>query len=426
MNAPDIIIIGAGPQGLAAASHAVERDLRPLVLEAGSGPAAAVAEWAHVRLFSDWSELIDPVAQRRLESTGWSRPGPGIPTGGEWIDRYLAPLADSLDSSPDCSVRYNERVVAVERAGDGFVVRSDRAQYHAPAVLDASGTWRSPRPAGAGGLPAPGEEHAAEAGLITYRIPDAPEVATLTGAHVVVVGSGHSAATAIGALTRLAARTAGIRVTWVMRRSRADSVWGGGDADALPARAALGDRARRAVESGAVELVTGFRTARIGEAASRAVLVAEDGRALAPADRVIVLTGFEPDLTFLSTLRLDLDPVLRAPARLAPEIDPAIHSCGTVAATGIAQLAQPEKGFVIVGAKSYGNAPTFLALTGYEQVRSVVAHLAGDTAAAARNELVLPETGVCGGTADDSCCAPAGPQPIMLGRTTVSSSVSLS
>lgn len=417
MTATDVITIGAGPQGLAAATHALERGLRPLVLEAGPGPAAAIAEWAHVRLFSDWSELIDAAAERRLAPTGWSRPGPGIPTGGEWIDRYLAPLADSLGPV----VRYGERVVAVDREGDGFVVRTEHAEFRAAAVLDASGTWRNPRPAGAGGAPAPGEEQAAQAGLIEYRIPDAAEVATLAGGHVVVVGSGHSAATAIGELTRLAARTAGIRVTWVMRRSRADAVWGGGDADALPARAALGERARRAVESGAVELVTGFRTARIDEAQGRAVLVAEDGRTLAPADHVIVLTGFEPDLTFLETLRLDLDPVLRAPVRLAPEIDPTIHSCGTVAASGIAQLAQPEEGFVILGAKSYGNAPTFLALTGYEQVRSVVAHLVGDHAAAARNELVLPETGVCGGTADDACCAPAaGPQPIVLGRATVS------
>ncbi len=48
--------------------------------------------------------------------------------------------------------------------------------------------------------------------------------------------------------------------------------------------------------------------------------------------------------------------------------------------------------------KSYGRAPTFLALTGYEQVRSVAAALAGDLESADRVELTLPETGVCGGT----------------------------
>jgi hypothetical protein len=51
----------------------------------------------------------------------------------------------------------------------------------------------------------------------------------------------------------------------------------------------------------------------------------------------------------------------------------------------------------LVGMKSYGRAPTFLVMTGYEQVRSITAALAGDHAAAARVELTLPETGVCGG-----------------------------
>jgi hypothetical protein len=125
------------------------------------------------------------------------------------------------------------------------------------------------------------------------------------------------------------------------------------------------------------------------------VLVAEDGRRLA-ADRVVVLTGFRPDLSFLSELRLELDPTLQAPVRIAAEVDPNVHSCGSVAATGAADLAHPEPGFFIVGAKSYGRAPTF-ALTGYEQVRSVVADVAGDHEAARRVELVLPDTGVCGG-----------------------------
>src|SRR5690606_35950309 len=114
---------------------------------------------------------------------------------------------------------------------------------------------------------------------------------------------------------------------------------------------------------------------------------AEDGRATAPADHLVVLTGFRPDLSFLSEVRLDLDPVLQAPRLLASEVDPNLHSCGSVRATGAADLAQPESGFFIVGAKSYGRAPTFLALTGYEQIRSVVAWLAGDFEAAARVEL---------------------------------------
>ena len=62
---------------------------------------------------------------------------------------------------------------------------------------------------------------------------------------------------------------------------------------------------------------------------------------------------------------------------------------------GHRELAHPEPGFYTVGIKSYGRAPTFLMLTGYEQVRSVVAAIAGDLAAADDVHLVLPETGVC-------------------------------
>jgi hypothetical protein len=58
-------------------------------------------------------------------------------------------------------------------------------------------------------------------------------------------------------------------------------------------------------------------------------------------------------------------------------------------------LSHPEPGFFTVGIKSYGRAPTFLLVTGYEQARSVAAALAGDLAAADDVRLVLPETGVC-------------------------------
>src|SRR5690606_35022407 len=153
---------------------------------------------------------------------------------------------------------------------------------------------------------------------------------------------------------------------------------GGGEADELPERGALGQRAKALVDDGTVALVTGFRTLELRPTDGGVVLVGEDGRTLPVADEVVVLTGFRPDLSFLGEIRLDLDPVLQAPRRLAAEVDPNLHSCGSVRATGAADLAQPDAGFYIVGAKSYGRAPTFLALTGYEQVRSVVAEIAGD------------------------------------------------
>ncbi|QEW01840.1 FAD-dependent oxidoreductase [Microbacterium lushaniae] len=436
-NALPVVVIGAGPQGLAAAAHLAERNVPTVVLEAGDGPAAAVAEWGHVRLFSGWPELIDAAGARVLAGTGWTAPATGYPTGAQWISGYLAPLAATLGDR----IRYGARVVGVSRLGRDRLVDAGRGEQpftvhvrpaegeeyrlQARAVIDASGTWSTPNPAGADGLPALGET--ATADLLSYRIPDFRDRAGFEGKHTVVIGSGHSAITAVLALARMARRDPHTTVTWALRRATAGNAFGGGDADELPARGALGATAKEYVDAGLVSLVTGFRVERVTREGERPVLIAEDGRTLT-ADRVVVLTGFRPDLSFLSELRLELDPTLQAPVRIAAEVDPNVHSCGSVAATGAADLAQPEPDFYLVGAKSYGRAPTFLALTGYEQVRSVVAELAGDHEAARRVELALPDTGVCGGAGlfdasgaslGGSCCAVPS-QVLQIGRAPAS------
>ncbi|WP_217170092.1 FAD-dependent oxidoreductase [Streptomyces sp. AC512_CC834] len=444
-----VVVIGAGPVGLAAAAHLTERGIEPLVLEAGDGPGAAVREWSHVRLFSTWGEVVDPAAEKLLAPTGWTRPDPATyPSGGDWAERYLEPLADALGDK----VRTGATVTGVSRAGRDRVVDADRdaqpfvvhAEYAdgreerilARAVIDASGTWTTPSPAGGSGLPALGERAAAD--RISYRVPDLTDPAVRarhTGRRTAVIGSGASAFTALAYLAELAeaADGAGTKTVWILRRGISGSTFGGGTADQLPARGALGLAARAAVDDGHADAVTGFRTEsfeRDGD--GRLVLVGEDGRRLEPVDEVIVLTGFRPDLSFLSEIRLRLDERLQAPAELAPLIDPNQHSCGTVYPHGHRELSHPEQGFHLVGMKSYGRAPTFLAMTGYEQVRSVVAAIAGDLDSADRVELTLPETGVCGGAglfdtsdapdAPDSqqadgggCCAPAPQQPVQLG-----------
>ncbi|MDF2508768.1 MAG: flavoprotein [Microbacterium sp.] len=433
MSELPVVVIGAGPQGLAAAAHLVERDENVVVVERGNDPAAAVSEWGHVRLFSAWPELTDAAARRVLEPTGWSAPAAGYPTGAEWVREYLAPLADALGER----IRYATTVTGVARQGrdkvvDGgrksqpFVVHTVDADGRegrllARAVVDASGTWDRPNPAGADGFPALGE--AAASDRISYRIP--ADVSELAGSHAVVVGAGHSATHAVLRLSELARRAPGTRVTWLLRRGSAANVFGGGLGDELPERAALGSRARKVIDEGVVELVTGFRVAAFRQSDNGLTIVAEDGREVTDVGHVFALTGFRPDTGMLRELRIDLDPALEAVAGIASEIDPNIHSCGSVGATGARQLAQPESGLFIVGAKSYGRAPTFLALTGYEQVRSVAAHLMGDHEAAARNELTLPDTGVCGGAGgfDDSagscCAAPSvlqiGARPVTVG-----------
>ncbi|MGQ5579790.1 NAD(P)-binding domain-containing protein [Streptomyces sp. ECR3.8] len=438
-----VVVVGAGPAGLAAAAHLTGRGIEALVLEAGAKAGAAVREWSHVRLFSTWGEVVDPAAEKLLAPTGWTRPDPATyPSGGDWVEQYLQPLADALGDK----VRTSATVTGVSREGRDRIVDADREQQPfvvhveyadgreerilARAVIDASGTWATAGPAGGSGLPALGEKAAAD--RITYRVPDLknPAVrARYAGKRTAVIGSGASAFTALAYLDELAESEdgGGTHAVWVLRRGISGSTFGGGTADQLPARGALGLAAKAAVDKGHADAVTGFRTEAFErDADGRLVLVGEDGRRLEPVDEVIVLTGFRPDLSFLSEIRLNLDERLQAPVELAPLIDPNQHSCGTVYPHGYRELSHPEQGVYLVGMKSYGRAPTFLAMTGYEQVRSVAAAIAGDLDSADRVELTLPETGVCGGaglfdtpdaqqTEGGGCCAAPEPQLVQLG-----------
>lgn len=432
-----VVVVGAGPVGLAAAAELLQRGIEPLVLERGPQAGAAVAEWGHVRLFSRWAEIVAPAARRLLEARGWSGPDADAsptdscptdpcPTAAQWADGYLRPLAAALGDR----VRVGAEVTGVARRGRDRVVDAGREsepltvhvrtphgeeRITARAVIDASGTWHTPNPLGGDGLPAAGERDAAD--RITHHLPDLsdPELRNrYAGRHVVVAGSGHSALTALIGFDELAAERPDTRITWLLRRGRLGDTFGGGAADQLPARGALGDRARAAVEAGRIAVETGFRTDVVErDGHGRLGLATVDGRRVSAVDEVVALTGFRPDLSWLSEVRLELDTTLQAPVRLAPLIDPNVHSCGTVYPHGAAELAHPEPGVYLAGMKSYGRAPTFLAMTGYEQVRSIAAELAGDTESARRVELTLPETGVCGGSGlpDQQADGHAGEQP---------------
>jgi thioredoxin reductase len=437
-----VAVIGAGPVGLAAAAHLLRRGEAPLVLEAGDGPGASVRAWGHVRLFSPWRALVDGAAAALLSDAGWEAPEPDrLPTGRELVERYLAPLA-ALPALRG-RVRYGTRVRSVARrgydklktegrAGAPFVLRvqtpgGDETEVLARAVIDASGTFASPNPLGANGLPAAGE--AALADRVFYGIPDVlgAHRTRYAGKRVAVVGAGHSAFNALLDLAALADEAPGTRITWIVRRAGRGGLFGGEDRDELPARGELGRRIRHLMATDRVRLIS-LRITALHEDTDGVRIRGEDaggaGATLPPVDELVACTGFRPDLAPLRELRLGLDPALEAPAALAPLIDPNVHSCGTVPPHGAPELAHPEPGFYVVGMKSYGRAPTFLLLTGYEQVRSVAAALTGDDAGARRVELVLPETGVCsaagpgaGGCGDEEdgeAAAAARPEPALV------------
>lgn len=414
-----VAVIGAGPVGLAAAAQLATRRQPFLLLEAGDRIASSIADWAHVRLFSPWRYNTDPAARDLLTRTGWTAPDPDhLPTGGELIAGYLAPLAVHPDIAPH--IRLGVKVEAVARQGFDkvrtagreqapFLLRlSDGTELLARAVIDASGTWRSPNPLGGNGLPAHSEADAIAAGRVFAGMPDVTGTlrSRFAGQTVAVVGAGHSATGTLLALAELAAQEPDTVVHWLVRSPDPSRSYGGGAADALPARGSIGTRVRQLVESGAITVHTGFFVQEV----TADGLVSADGRKV-DAAVIVNATGARPDFSSGTELRLDLDPILGSTRALAPLIDPNQHSCGTVPPHGYQELAHPEDGFYVVGAKSYGRAPTFLLATGYEQARSVVAALTGDFQAAADVHLELPETGVCSSNneveTDSGCCGTA-------------------
>jgi pyridine nucleotide-disulfide oxidoreductase len=423
-----VAIIGAGPVGLAAAAHVLERGLNPVVLEAGAEVAHAVRQWGHVQLFSPWKYNIDSAAERLLVAEGWSPPAPEqYPTGAELIETYLEPLATRTRLRSH--IRTSSRVTSISRIGFDKLKTAGREQApfeiryqgslgftteRADAVIDVSGTWLSPNPAGINGLPAIGEGE--NAGRIAYGMPDVlgKDRARYAGKAVAVLGAGHSAIGTLLDLAKLKADAHDTEVIWILRGIDPAKAYGGGSNDKLVARGELGSAFRALVGSGDVRVEAGFATSHL-TLVGNLLRIGTGSSCCAKnivADELVVATGFRPDLSFLSELRLQLDPTIECPIALAPLIDPNEHGCGTIRPHGARELKQSESGFYFAGMKSYGRAPTFLMLTGYEQIRSIVAEIAGDHEAAERVELELPETGVCSrpivetDVSASGCCGP--------------------
>jgi thioredoxin reductase len=420
-----VAVIGAGPIGLAAAANLIERGIAARVYEAGAAAGANVRDWAHVRTFTTWDQSIDPVSRRLLEANGWAMPQTSaLLTGADLCDHYLKPLSQVPGLAT--AIETNAKVTAISRHGidkvashgretKPFALRIQKADGIeridlVRAVIDASGTWQNPNPLGAAGLPAIGEGYLSH--RLAYGMPDVlgKQRVRYAGKRVAVVGAGYSAINVLLDLVKLNDQVTATAPLWVVRGRNMAKIYGGGDADELAARGSLGKGLRSLVASGKVRLFTGFATEEVSQATDGVCLSGKvdlQSTTLPTIDEVIVATGQRPDLGLTREVRLELDPWLEAVKSLGPLIDPNIHSCGSVAPHGHRELSHPEPGFYTIGVKSYGRAPTFLLLTGYEQARSVVAAIAGDMVAADTVHLELPDTGICQTDFEEAGCCGA-------------------
>lgn len=385
MRRKRIAIIGAGPIGLEAALLGRELGHDVSVLERGC-VGDNIAQWGHVRLFSAFALNHSSRGVRLLKADGVAVPAEDdYLTGREYLEHYLAPLART-DLLSGC-IRERARVVSIGRDGIGkrdliggprdahrfrLLVEKDGGEeslVEADVVLDCSGTYRHHNWLGNGNVAALGERGLADA--IAYEIPDVTgrDHARFEGKTVLLVGAGHSAATALDGFTRLSGTT----VHWVARKTRPMEVI---PDDPLPERARLAGLANRlaAAEDPAVRFYAGrsVEAVRRRNTGFSVDLSMGEARETVDVDEVLALVGYHPDNAIYRELQVHECYASLAPMKLAAKLlGESSADCLAQTSGGIDVLRSPEPNFFILGAKSYGKGSNFLIRTGVEQVEEV-------------------------------------------------------
>ena len=373
-----VLVIGAGPMGIAAAIGALDRGFDVTVLERDA-VGASLRTWGPTRFFSPLHMNVSP---RMRELLGDDMPdAESLLTGDEYAERVLLPLANREPLRG--RIRTGCDVIAIGRRGltraeyAHHPLRAERPfrvlcandeAFEAESVLDASGGLTVPRAIGAGGLPARGESRLAAAPIRTLGDLASRDV---RGKRVLVLGHGHSAANAIGWLERVALEDSSTRVIWAVRtanRRPCEEVAN----DPLPERRAVVERANE-LASDPPPFLRIERRAMIESVAQNNghAVIALTGERLVEADVIAAFTGYRPSASFLSELALEVSPVTEGGARLSRAIA-SVTDCLSVPRVSANDLETGEPGFFFVGSRAYGRSRTFLLQTGLAQLEVIL------------------------------------------------------
>jgi thioredoxin reductase (NADPH) len=291
MSIRDVLIIGAGPSGLATAIAAKQQGLDHVLIEKGVLVNG---------IFNFPTHMVFFTTPELLEIGGLPLVTPyDKPTRLEAL-RYYRRVVDTYD----LQISFHERVVEIEREQDVFVVTTEdtkgtRRARQARSVVLAIGYYDYPNHLGIPGEDLPHVSHYYTDPHPYYR------------QRVVVVGGKNSAAE-----TALELFRAGAQVTLVHRHATL------GDSIKYWVRPDIDNR----IEAGAV--AARFET-RVVEITPSSVIVektnvegggdgAEISRETIPAEAVFLLTGYTPDVELMRRAGIDCDAETLAPA-LDPE-----------------------------------------------------------------------------------------------------------
>ena len=398
MRRGTLAVIGAGPIGIEAAIAAATVGYDVRVFERG-GIGAAARLWGPVRMFTPWRLNRSTLGARLAKEAGAPEVDPeACPTGDELVEQYLAPLAAHgllrgrietnlcVASIARDGLQKGDLFGKPERALRPFRLLCERdgeeLDFLADAIIDASGTYATPRWLGSGGAPAAGERST----FLRRHLPDAldRDRETFAGKRTLVVGAGMSAATLVRNLVKLIDEVPTTEVVWAVRSDRTP-LYAAIAGDVLPARAQL-LAAANAIAQGAsknVKLIAGVTVARLwpeGDGA-RVLLRGPSTESDECYDNVISLVGYRPDRALWEELQIHECYASGAPMKLASAMLGANgggSDCLAQTSPGPDALASPEPGFVVIGQKSYGRGSNFLLRVGHEQVRDALRLLSGE------------------------------------------------